>query len=270
MAKGFETDPKKMSFLEHLAELRMVLIHSLIILLLGTAASWAFSGQALEFLIGRLNLEQVQLLGPMDSFNARFKVALILGFIVGLPLVALRIWAFVVPALRAGERKVIVPSALSSSFLFLAGFGFSLFGLTPMMIELLQRFGTARMHADFTLEKVLAFTLHISFACGLLFQLPLVLGLTTLIGVTSPRMLLSKWRHAIVLIFIIAAGVTPGDGPSQIVLAVPLIVLYFASILVSWLIWRSRGAAAAVARRAAREPAGDPGIGTPIGEKHGD
>lgn len=276
MGQGYEIDPKRMSFLDHLGELRGVLIHVLLFFFIGLALAWGFSGYLLDLLIERLGLseEGVQFLAPMEPFNARFKVAALAALVVSLPLIALRVWAFVAPALRVKERTIIIPSALATSVLFLLGTGFSVFVLTPLMLDLLMGFGTEHAHAELALGPVLSFVLRMSLACAVLFQLPLVLGVTTLLGITTPRFLLSKWRHAVVAIFILAAVATPGDGIAQIILAAPLVLLYFLSILVSLVIWRARGREAAEARERAKADAegpdrppdgGGPGGGAPPG-----
>lgn len=241
MAKGYEADPKAMTFVEHLSDLRKVLVHSLIAIIVGTAAAWAFSGRLLDLLLVLLDLGDVQFLSPMEPFNARMQVAISAGLTVSLPFVAYRIWAFVVPALKKSEQRVILPSVVSTILLFLVGAAFSLFVLTPMMLGLLMGFGTEHARANLALGPVLAFVFRMTVACAVLFQLPLILALTTLLGVTTPRLLWHWWRYAVVIIFILAAVLTPGDGPSQVILAVPLVILYFLSVLVSWIIWRGRG-----------------------------
>jgi len=248
MPKGLESDPKRMSFLGHLAELRAMLIHSAIFVVLGMLATWMFSGQLLDRLIDRLGVVEVQFLSPMEPFNARLLVSAIAGTAIALPLVALRIWAFVVPALRMKERRVIVPSALATAVLFVGGVAFAVLVLAPIMMDLFLKFGTDRVTPHLALMPLLTFVLRMALACGLLFQLPLVLALTTSIGLTTPRALWMRWRHAIVAIFIVSAVVTPGDGPSQVVLAIPLIVLYFVSVLVSFLIFRAKGRTSAPER----------------------
>jgi len=261
MGQGYEIDPKRMSFLEHLGELRGVLIHCLVFFFVGLMLAWGFSGYLLDLLIERLGLaeEGVQFLAPMEPFNARFKVAALVALAVSLPMIALRVWAFVAPALRVKERTVIIPSAMATSVLFLLGTSFSVFVLSPLMLDLLMGFGTDHAHAELALGPVLSFVFRMSLACAILFQLPLVLGVTTLLGITTPRFLLSKWRHAVVAIFILAAVATPGDGIAQIILAAPLVLLYFLSILVATVIWRARGREAAEARAAAREGSGGDG-----------
>jgi sec-independent protein translocase protein TatC len=256
MARGYEADPKAMSFLEHLADLRRVLIHSFVAIMLGTAAAWAFSGQLLDLLLVMLRLEDVQFLSPVDPFNARLRVALAVGLTVSLPFVAFRVWSFVVPALRSSERRVILPSVVATLLLFLVGAAFSLFVLTPTMLGLLMGFGTEHARANLALGPVLAFVFRMTVACAVLFQLPLVLALTTLLGVTTPRLLWRWWRYAVVVIFILAAVLTPGDGPSQVILAVPLVVLYFLSVLVSWIIWKGRGGKEAAASASTDDASG--------------
>jgi hypothetical protein len=165
--------------------------------------------------------------------------------------VTLRIWAFLVPAFRMQERRVIVPSTIATAVLFFLGVAFSVLVLTPLMLGFLLGFSTERAEAHIALGPLLSFVFRMAIACAILFQMPLVLGLTTLMGVTSPRFLWSKWRHAVVGIFILAAVVTPGDGPSQVILSVPLVILYFLSVLISWFIWR------------AKRPSGEPTEETP-------
>lgn len=240
MAGGYEVDPKSMSFLDHLRDLRTMLIHVAVAILVCTVAAWAFSGRLLDLLLDALALENVQFLSPMEPFNARLRVALVVGVAASLPFVSFRIWSFVVPALRENERRTILPSAIATTLLFAVGGAFSIYVLTPMMLGLLMGFGTEHARADLALGPVLAFVFRMTIACAVLFQLPLVLALTTRLGVTTPRMLLTWWRHAVVAIFILAAVITPGDGPSQVILAIPLVVLYFLSVLISWIIYRGR------------------------------
>lgn len=240
MSRGFENDPKSMSILDHLGELRMVLVHVFVFLLAGILITWAGSGYVLDWIIGRLSLDHVQFLAPMEPFNARFQVALLLGLGLSMPFMALRTWSFVVPALRIRERRVILPSAIATWVLFLGGAAFALLFLAPFMLKFLLGFGTEKAVPGIALGPTLSFVFRMAIACAVLFQMPLVLALLTYLGVVTPRRLLGWWRHAVVVIFILSAAVTPGDGPSQIALAVPLTVLYFFSVLVSWFVARPR------------------------------
>ena len=108
------------------------------------------------------------------------------------------------------------------------------------MLKFLLGFGTEKAVPGIALGPTLSFVFRMAIACAVLFQMPLVLALLTYLRVVTPKRLLGWWRHAVVVIFILSAAVTPGDGPSQIALAVPLSVLYFFSVLVSWIVARPR------------------------------
>jgi sec-independent protein translocase protein TatC len=257
MRSGREIDPKVMSFLGHLEELRQVFFSVVIAVLIGTVVCWFFSGYILDWIVTH-TIGQAQFLRPAEAFSTRVKIALFFGFLLSFPYLALRIWSFVGPGLFRSERAVVVPAALSSTGLFVAGMAFSYFVLTPMMLKLLVRFGTAHVSANIAVGFLMGFILKMSLATGLLFQLPLAVAVLTRFGLVTPGSLWKRWRHAVLIIFIVAAVVTPGDGPSQIVLATPVIVLYFASIWVSSVIARGqrrREREAAELEAAERKPA---------------
>lgn len=230
----------EMGFLDHLEELRRVLLSSIVAIGLATAVAYAFSAQLLDWIVSR-QVGEVQFLHPMEAFSARFKLALLLGLMVSLPFVMFEIWSFVVPGLLGRERRIVLPLVVSSVVLFFVGVAFSYWVLTPMMLSLLMSFGTAHVKANITLAYLLDFIVKLALASGLLFQLPLVVAILSLLSIVTPKFLWSKWRHAIVIILIVTAIVTPGDGPSQVILAAPIVVLYFLSILVSLLITRRKG-----------------------------
>jgi sec-independent protein translocase protein TatC len=114
---------------------------------------------------------------------------------------------------------------------------------------------------------LLGFLFKMALACGLLFQLPLVVAVLTRVGLVTPGFLIRKWRHAVLIIFVVSAVVTPGDGPSQIVLATPVVVLYFASIAVSRAIVGRRRPVPAPEAEAGAGPASDPADGRDHGEE---
>lgn len=251
MRSGREVDPKVMSFLDHLEEFRRVLLTSALAILVCTAVCWFFSGQILDWVVIR-TIGHAQFLRPTEAFSTRFKIAFFLGFLASFPYVAWRVWSFIGPGLFRSERAIVVPAAVSSTLLFAAGMAFSHFILTPMMLHLLVGFGTEHVTANIAVGFLLGFVLKMSLATGLLFQLPLVVAVLTRFGVLTPAFLWKKWRHAVLIIFVVAAIATPGDGPSQIVLAAPVVVLYFASIAVSSFIVRERRRAEDAARTPAQ------------------
>lgn len=231
-------DDREMPFLEHLEELRKVLLASLGGIAICGIAVYAFSGLVIDYIVVQ-HVGSAQFIRPMEAFMARVKISLLLGLIVSLPFVMFQVWNFIVPGLMQHERRIVLPAAFFSTILFLGGVAFSYFVLTPIMVGLLTTgFSTEHVVANITVDYLLDFIIKLAVACGILFQLPLVVGILTLIDMVTPQFLWSKWRHAVVIILILAAVATPGDGPSQLILAAPIVVLYFVSILLSMFLVR--------------------------------
>ncbi|MCA9728069.1 MAG: twin-arginine translocase subunit TatC [Candidatus Eisenbacteria bacterium] len=249
---------REMPFLEHLEELRRVILGSLGAIVVCAIAVYAFSGTVIDWMVVQ-HVGSAQFIRPMEAFMARVKISLLLGLLIGLPFVMFQIWSFVVPGLLQHERRIVMPMVVFSTVLFLSGVAFSYFVLTPMMVKLLTGFSTTHVVANITVDYLLDFIIKLAMACGILFQLPLVVALLTIINLVTPRFLWSKWRHAIVIILIVAAVATPGDGPSQLILAAPIVVLYFLSILLSLFLSRGRKKDRALGEGAAAEstPAGE-------------
>jgi len=229
-----------MPFLEHLEELRRVILSSLAALFICAALAYAVSGRVMDYLVVH-TVGQAQFLRPMEAFSVRFKLALVLGGVVCLPFIAFQLWSFVVPGLLRHERRMVLPLVVASTVLFLGGLAFSYWVLTPLMMHLLIGFGTAHVQANIAVESLLDFILKLGVGTGLMFQLPVVVVVLTFLRVVSPRFLWSKWRHATVIIMIVSAAVTPGDAfLSQLVLSIPCLLLYFLSAILSTLIVRAR------------------------------
>jgi sec-independent protein translocase protein TatC len=239
LLKQLRSGEKEMPFLSHLEELRGVVLRAVAGFLLATIGCYILSGRVLEALVLH-TIQDATFLRPMEAFNARLKVAFLMGLIVSLPWVLLQIWGFVVPGLMKKERKTIGPMVLWSTLLFYAGIAFSYFVLTPLMLRLLVGFQTEHIRPQIAVGGLLDFVVTMALASGVLFQLPLVVAALSMIGILTPAFLIKRWRHAVVGIFILTAVITPGDGPSQIVLGIPVLILYFASILVARAIWRGK------------------------------
>lgn len=236
-------DPRQtgeMPFLQHLEELRKVLMVSLTAAGVGMIAGWLLAPRVLQDLIRR-TVKTTIVLSPFEAFNERIKLAFILGFALALPVVLWKLWSFVVPGLLRRERRWVVPLAASSFTLFALGVAAAYFYVVPLVIDVLQRFLVAGMIPQIRLGALLEFTYNLAFACGLLAQLPLVTMLLTALGLVTPAFLLKQWRIAIVVIFAVTAIVTPGDVVSaQILMGVPMMLLYFLSVGLSFVAARRR------------------------------
>ena len=251
---GAETDPEApsmsagrdservMPLLEHLDELRSALFRIAIVAVILVGAAWALSGRLLDALIYRLIGDQKALaLTPGEAFSARMQVALWSGVLVAVPYLLLEAWRFVAPGLKREERRFAVPWMVASGVLLYTGIAFAIELLLPAMVGMLQSFATPRIEARVSVSSLLGFAVKLAAGCGLLFQMPLVLCLLAWFGIVSPRALWRAWRHAVFFIALGAAVITPGDGPSMLILTVPLVVLYFLSVAVAWALWRARG-----------------------------
>jgi sec-independent protein translocase protein TatC len=237
------SDPRQggeMPFLSHLEELRVVLQHSLAALLVGMLAGWWLAPRVMADLIHR-TVGSTVVMSPFEAFNERLKLSAILGGVVVLPFVSWRLWAFVVPGLLKRERRWVGPLAMSSFVLFVLGASAAYLYVVPLVIDVLRRFLTAGMVMQMRLSLLLDFFYNMVIACGLLAQLPLVTMLLTGIGLVTPWFLLKQWRMAIVIIFVVTAAITPGDVVSaQVVMGVPMMLLYFVSVGMSFFVARRK------------------------------
>jgi len=233
---------KAMGFLDHLDELRTALGRTAVVTMILIAVAWAFSDRLLDSLIAfLLHGERALALTPGEAFSSRMQVALWTGGLVAVPYILLEAWWFVAPGLKKTERHFAIPWMVASGLLLYSGVVFALELLLPAMVTMLRSFATSQMEARVSITSLLDFTVKLAVGCGLLFQMPLVICLAAWFGLVSPRLLARSWRHAIFFIAVGAAVVTPGDGPSMLILAAPLIVLYFISIVMAWFLWRARG-----------------------------
>jgi sec-independent protein translocase protein TatC len=229
---------KEMGLLDHLEELRSALIFSLLAWVGASAVLWFFSARILEFLILHLPVKDLYFFAPGEAFMVRMKLSFILGILVSSPYILFRVWRFVSPGLFRKEKGLVFPVIILSVALFYLGLVFAYWVMMPLVLRFFVTFGTESLTPMLSVEKYFSFVAKLSFAFGLVFQLPLVVILLTWMGVVSARTLLGQWRWAIIIIFSVAAVLTPPDPISQICMAVPLCVLYFASVAASFVIER--------------------------------
>jgi len=241
-------DPRQtgeMPFLEHLEELRRVIIHC--VLAVGIGAP-----RVLEDIIQR-TVRHVVVLSPLEALNERIKLTVVLGLCLTLPFVLYRLWSFVAPGLFRRERTWVAPIVAGSLVMFALG-GWAAYGyVVPLVVRVLSGFMTPSMQAQIQVGPLLSFVYNLVLACGLVFQLPLVTMTLTAIGIVTPGFLLKQWRVAIVAAFLVTALITPGDVvTAQLVMGVPMTVLYFLSVGLSWIVARRRRASAATVEEGRR------------------
>lgn len=224
---------REMSFLEHLDELRGVLIHSLVGYLLAVIGCWFFSGQIIDLLVEDLTVEQLIFYAPAEAFMARVKISLALGLLIAYPFILFRVWSFVSPALFDRERKKVWPFIIGASALFYTGVVFAYLILIPIALRFLIGFGTENLTPMISVTAYFAFIARLCLVFGIVFQLPIIVFVLSLMGVVTPEFLLRQWRYAVLIIFAGAAILTPPDPASQVLMALPIVLLYIGSVLVA-------------------------------------
>lgn len=231
----------RMTFLEHLVEFRDRALWAFGALVLGTIIGFAFAAPGIEILRGPfcriVEAEancRFQLLDPTGGIMVYFRVALLIGGILAIPMITYQFMAFVIPGLTKRERRMVFMSLPAIVGLFLIGVLFSWFVLIPPALTFLNGFLPDLFRPEWTADGYLSFTTSLIFWMGVAFETPLVFFVLSVIGVVTPRSLISNWRIAIVGASIAAAMITPTIDPVNMFLVMgPLLALYLVSILLT-------------------------------------
>lgn len=249
--RSSKSDKTSMSLGEHLGELRMRIIRSILATALGAAAILAFYDPVLQFLTRPyrdlcdsrpdFNCDgSLFALGPLDGLTARMKISGYGGLVLALPVVLWQIWRFIVPALSKKEKRYTVPFIVSSVILFASGCALAYWTLSKALEFLISWSGT-EVNQAFQITKYVSLVILMVLAFGVGFLSPLLIVFLQLVGVLTPRTLVRQWRIAVVSIFFLAAVITPsGDPITLMALGVPLTLLFFVAVLVGFIFVRRR------------------------------
>ena len=237
--------PDKISILGHLNELRSRFIKSLIALVVGTGISAVFTFRVLEFLKGPAGDTPLVYIDPTEFITTYFKVALLGGFILAMPVVLYQMIMFAAPGLTPREKRYVLVSVPGIILSFVAGVVFAWFILIPPALNFLLTFGGDVAEANIRIGRYINLILALTLWVGLSFQTPLVMTLLSRLGVVKPNSFAKRRKMAIVGAFVAAAVFTPTFDPvNQTLLASPIIVLYEIGIWLSKLANRRRVKAA--------------------------
>jgi len=230
-----ERGDKPMSVVGHLDEFRSRILISLASVIILTIVGFSFSDYLLNFL-NEPFLETGQKLNIFNltgGFVLRLKASVVAALLLSFPIIIFQIWRFIRPAISKKDRNFSRLSLLASILLFYGGMAFVFYGLLPFAIKMLLSFIGQEMLSTIGANDYMSFIFLFSLAMGFLFELPIVVMILTKIGLLSSHFLIQKRKYAVVIIWVIAALITPADILSQILVAVPLMFLYEISIFIS-------------------------------------
>ncbi|NTU56623.1 MAG: twin-arginine translocase subunit TatC [Anaerolineales bacterium] len=228
------------SLWDHVEALRMHLLRIVIALAIGVGISFYFTIPLMEYLAGPVKgLENLQAIEVTEEIGVFMRVALTSGIAIMLPYIAFELWLFAAPGLRPRERKMGLFGIPLAAILFLGGMAFTFFSLIPAALPFLGNFTSISQF--WTAREYFKFVTGLMLWIGLFFEFPLVIYILTSIGFVKPRVLAQQWRLAIIIIAVIAAAVTPTvDAVTMGLVMLPLTLLYFVSIGLSFIAYAGR------------------------------
>jgi sec-independent protein translocase protein TatC len=261
-------EEKEMSFLDHLEEMRSRLIRSLIIVVIVATVVFIlkdfvfdviiFGPRNTDFITFRVWCELGQWLGMdrklcvdeipyemqsttmLGQFTAHLIVSLIGGAIIAFPFIFREIWAFIKPGLKQKEASVVTGVTFFTSLLFFLGVLFGYFVIVPLSLQFLGSYQVGDVQTDVTITSYMKLIMSITLASGIMFLLPILVYFFTKVGLVTPQILKKFRKHALVVVLIVAAIITPPDVTSQILVAFPVLLLYELSILISKRVIKNR------------------------------
>ena len=235
-----------MSFLEHLEELRRRMLWSLGALVLGAGVGFWITTQydVIGFLTRPVRplLEDGRLtyLHPTEPFMVSIKVGIFVGVVIALPIVFYHFWRFVAPGLMENEKRIFVPALLASVGLFVGGAALAFFFVLPFGLKFFLGFATESLQPMITINDYFSFAMQVTLMFGLVFETPLVILVLAWVGILPVRVLRRYRRHAIAVMAIVSAVLTPADVVSMLLMLVPLYLLFEISVVLAGVIERRR------------------------------
>lgn len=235
---------KPVPVVNHLDELRSRLLICLLVIIVFTAISFYFSEQVFNYFISSYSSKfknfSLNIFSLTEGFTLRLKSSLIISLILSLPVITYQIWRFIKPAVEISDRNFYRILLLVAILLFYAGLSFSFLILLPFAISFLLQFTPVNMINTINASNYFNFAFMFCILMGTVFEIPIIISILTKMGIITPAFLVSKRKYAIVLLWIVAALITPPDILTQSIIAIPLMFLYEISIVICKLIYRKK------------------------------
>lgn len=262
-----DSEGQEMSFLDHLEELRWHLIRAVLAIVIAATVAFLLKSFIFDVLLfgpshpdflsyrflcrlsGYFGIEggfcdqempfRIQSRTMGGQFSAHVWTSITAGFIIAFPYVIYEFWKFVAPAMHNHERKYARGFIFVTSFLFFLGVLFGYYVITPLSINFLGKYQVSEMvFNDFDLSSYISLVRASVLASGLIFELPILIYFLTKVGVVTPQFLRTYRKYALVVVLIVSAIITPPDIVSQIIVAIPVLVLYEISIIISSIMFK--------------------------------
>ena len=236
----------KMSFLEHLDELRKRIVNSLIAVGVGILISFTFITKIYGFLMGptmKLLPPGSKLIytEPGEAFSLYLQLSLIVGSVLAAPIIAYQVWLFIAPGLYSNEKKFAIPFVMLSTLGFVGGAAFNHYIMFPWMMAFFASFNTQDLVFMPKLDSVFSLYTKFLIVMGIVFQMPTLVYFLAKMKLITARFLAQQFKYAILVIFIVSAVITPtGDPVTQCVFALPMIGLYALGIVIAWVVGPKR------------------------------
>jgi sec-independent protein translocase protein TatC len=252
-----------MPFLDHLEELRWRILRSLAAVLVGVIIGYVLVTQLNVLLLLIRPVEpflsdgKLVYLSPTDPFMITLRLALTVGLILAVPIITYEVWGFVSPALLPREKRAIIPALYAGVALFGLGVALAYSLVLPLSLKFFQSFLSESLEANITAAAYLSFVVKLLVAFGVMFELPVVILVLSLLGIVDAKFLAAQRRYALLFITVAASMITPADIVSTFFLMAPLLILYECSIMMAKLVERRRRRREAEAEaELSEEPAG--------------
>jgi sec-independent protein translocase protein TatC len=250
----------RMSFFEHLVELRKRIINSLLAIGAGMVVGFLVSNHLITFIVQPMlaalrahHLEdRLYYPSPATPITLYINLGLYIGIVIAMPFVLYQVWLFVAPGLYKHERRAVIGFVVSSMVLFLCGMAFGYYIMLPQVLNFLIGFANYMpLKPLISINEYFDFILIVLVGLGVIFELPVLIFILSLFGIVTPKFLLKNFRYAMLIITIVAAIVTPTpDATTMLIFMAPMILLYFVGVLVSYMVLRRKRARALAAGEA--------------------
>jgi len=237
-----ESPGGRMSFLEHLDELRRRIIYCCLAIGVGVVVGFVFINQVFNFIFEPTRRvlpagSKLIYTQPGEAFSLYVQIALIVGLVIAAPFIMYQVWMFVAPGLYANEKRLAIPFVVLTTLGFLVGTAFNHYISFPYMMTFFASFNTKELAFMPRLDDVFGLYSKMLIGMGLVFQMPTVVYFLAKIRVITARFLSKNFKYALLIIFVVAAVVTPtGDMMTQLIFAAPMLGLYVLSIVIAWMV----------------------------------